>query len=177
MSNFKRILEHLKNLDKMPLDILGESFKLNEVPFGTDIKNKQWKTIKDPLTNNSTTITFFHLTGSGKQYIILIDSNKNIKFNVIENFDTIDDDLNNPEFLFKFTKYERSQGNINIILGSILSVLKRSKLNFNTVYFQGNDKKLNDMYLFFATNNKVMEYLKTINVTVEVKNNILICNF
>jgi len=173
--DFNEILNHLKNLDKMPLDILGESFKLNEVPFGTDLKNRQWTKIKEPLSNSFVDITFFHLTGSGKQYIILIDSNKNIKFNIIDSFKDIEDDLKNPEFLFKLTKYERTQGNINIILGSILSVLKRS--NFDKVYFQGNDKKLHDMYLFFAKNRKVKEYLDSIDVEIEIEDNVLKCKF
>lgn len=161
----------------MPMSILGESFKLHEVPFGTDLKNRKWKTINEPITGTTVLVTFFHLTGSGKQYVILIDSNRNIKFNTVEDFDDIETRLNNPEEIFKFTKYDRSQGNLNLILGSILSILKRSKLAFHEIKFHGNDEKLQKMYIFFANNPKIQHYLETIGVELIIEKNILCCKF
>ena len=177
--NFIEILEQLHNLDKMPLSILGESFKLYEVPFGTDLKNKQWKNVKDPISSSPTMMTFFHLTGSGKQYIILLDENSNIKFNIVDDFSQVDKMFSDPESLFKLLKYERSQGNITMILGAILSVLKRSKsvINISKVFFVGNDQKLQNTYEFFANNIAMQKYLRHIGVEVKVHNNHLECNF
>lgn len=50
-------------------------------------------------------------------------------------------------------------------------------LNITEVYFKGADKKLHDLYIHFVTNNKIKEYLKTINVSVnfDIKDDYLIC--
>lgn len=168
MNKFRFILEKLQQLDKIPVYLLGESFKLVERNYGTDFGNKEWATKKNPLDNSENIkVTFFH-TPDGN-YILIVDSKGGVKFNSIKDVDSLD--KFDYEDWFKFFKYERTNiGSVNVLLGIILSILQRSTsdLNRKEFTFTGADIKLQKTYEFFVKNIKVNSYLNTLSIDAKV---------
>lgn len=169
--NFRYIYEQLIKLDSIPVNLLGESFKIIERNFGTDLANKKWDTVNNPLTGeDGIRITFFK---ADKLYILMVDKNNGVKFNIIPSIEDLE--KYQIEEWYEFFKYNRSPGglNVNALLGTIFSILKRStnKLNTNTFSLVGADKKLHEMYLFFANNKTVNDYLRKNDSIINVKIN------
>lgn len=184
MINFNEIYKKLRMLDHIPTKLLGESFKMIDRNFGTDLADKQWKYEKSDMDGKFYHFTFFTIP-NGQIYIIFIDGTGFIKFNLIKSIK----DFDNFEWenWFEFTKFVRNpdSGGLNIILGLILSIVKRSigKLGRKQFYFQGADDRLQSSYEFFATNIKVRNTMSDLGVVTTVEKdsstgrNLILVNF
>ena len=129
-------------LTELKKDIIYEIVAPHEVPFGIDNNFSDNKIGElNPQGIREFYWTVFHLRQ--KKYLVLLDKEGQIKFNVIDDIPT------NEEEWYSFFKYNRVKtSNPFIVFGSVLYIISNmlKHVPLQEVYFSGHDKDLQQFY-------------------------------
>ena len=163
-NKFKQILRDSIAYDKEPRDLkeILNNFGILKVPYGSDIKNKEWKQTHNDIEDRWFSYTFFYL--SSKFYVVILHKDGWVKFNSIPEDSMKNIETPSVEDFITFSHFDRTNtGNISDVFSAVFYVIMEGTSFFpalTQIYFKGYDAKLQKIYKKFLSNGQALHFLK-----------------